>query len=87
MINVARFRIVNDNMSKTLKNVVFMLQTIIHVTNDVEYGVEVKRKPLVFSDEPLLPCSNHDSSFIDLCNSFNDDKMLLIFPTFQHLHF
>jgi hypothetical protein len=64
-----------------------MLQTIAHVTNDAEYGGEVKRKPLVFINEPLLLCLNHDSSFIDLCNSFNEDKMLLIFPTFQHPHF
>ncbi len=64
-------------MSKTLQNIMFTLGTITCVANDTKHGVEIKRKPTIFGNEPLLHCPSHNSFFIDLCDSSSNDGTFL----------
>lgn len=77
MINASKFKIVNDNMSKTFQNIVFILRTVAFVANDIEHGVDVRRESTVFGNESLMFCSNHSTSFIELCESSNNNGTLL----------
>ncbi len=73
LINVSKFKIIDDIMSKTFQNIVFMLRTVIFVANDIEHGVQVRGELTLFGNESLMFCSKHDTSFIELCESSKDN--------------
>lgn len=55
----------------------FMPRTSVSIANDVEHGVEVKRESKVFINESLMLYVNHNSLFINLCDSSDNDGVLL----------
>jgi hypothetical protein len=59
-----------------------MLKTIAFMANDIEHGVEVRGESTIFENESLVFCSNHDTSFIELCESSNNNGAL---PNFSYL--
>jgi len=54
-----------------------MLKTVTFVANDIEHGVEVRGELTIFENESLMFCSNHDTLFIELCESSNNNGPLL----------
>ncbi len=54
----------------------FMPRTSISIANDVEHGVEINQKSKKFINESLMLHVNHNSLFLNLCDSFDNDGML-----------
>jgi hypothetical protein len=56
-----------------------MLGTTTSMANEIEHNVEVNLKPTIVGNEPLMYHPSHNTSFIDLCNSDDNNGVLLNF--------
>jgi hypothetical protein len=82
LININKFRIIDNSMSKTSQKNMFMLGIFAYVVNEIKHGVEVKQQLTIFGNKPSMFHLNHNSLFIDLCDSSNDNKT---FPNSSYL--
>jgi len=73
-------------MSKTLQNIMFTLGIVACVANDPKHGVEIKRKPIVFGNEPLLHCQVTIHCSLTCVTPLPMMEHSLILSTFQHPH-
>jgi hypothetical protein len=60
------------------------------MVNDVEHIMEIRLENTIVKYDPSMFCPSHNTSFIDLCDSSNDDglfsnssHLLLYFPLIE----
>jgi hypothetical protein len=67
-VNAKKFKIIVENLPKSSQNIVLTLETTTSIDNGIPHLVEIKH-------EVFLNYVGLQSSFIDLCNSINEDGM------------
>jgi hypothetical protein len=76
LFNTNIFKIVSNIMSKTSQNIMFTLRIATSMVNDVEHVMQIRLENTVVKEDPSMFRPSHNTLFIDLCDSSNDDGML-----------
>ncbi len=70
-----KYQMVDENVINNFQNIVVTLGTTALVANIVVGGIMMEEKPIVISHNLKFSIPIAESSFIDICDSFDKDSL------------